>query len=212
MRNLLKTKNANSRPARSGRRWTSLLNVATWLIIGAAAFHIFRTVSPSIDLSRQMGPAPDFTLVDMQGQPFRLSDHKGKVVVLNFWATWCPPCRAEIPGFIDIQRDLAGDGVLFVGIALDDGGWNAVTPFANARGINYPVVLGNGATARRYGGITALPTTLILDRNHTIRYVHEGLILEHSLRKALVELTAEQAHATPTGRSRNLTSLATPRN
>ncbi len=107
--------------------------------------------------------APDWQLEGLDGKTVQLSDFKGKVVVLNFWATWCPPCRKEIPDLIALQTKYANDLVV-VGISLDENGLSAVKSFVARTGINYPVVMGDQGTASAYGGITAIPTTFVIDR------------------------------------------------
>jgi cytochrome c biogenesis protein CcmG/thiol:disulfide interchange protein DsbE len=112
--------------------------------------------------------APGFTLKTADGKTVQLSKMKGKVVVLNFWATWCGPCRREIPEFIEVYGKLKLKGVEFVGIALDNEGWAKVTPFVTKNAITYPIVLGNEALQKAYGGIEAIPTTFIIDKKGNI--------------------------------------------
>src|ERR1035437_7850787 len=87
-------------------------------------------------------PAPDFEVKDANGQAFRLADYKGKVVLLNLWATWCGPCKVEIPWFIDFEKNYKDRGFAVVGISLDDDGWEAVKPYIEERKMNYRVALG----------------------------------------------------------------------
>ena len=108
--------------------------------------------------------APAWALPDLNGRTVTLSSLKGKVVLLNFWATWCPPCRTEIPDLIALQKKYADDGVVVVGVSLDETGSSAVKSFVAKNGINYPVVMGDQRTASAYGGITAIPTTFVIDR------------------------------------------------
>lgn len=135
--------------------------------------------------------APDFVLTDASGKPVRLSNFRGKVVLLNFWATWCPPCNAEIPWFIEFQRTYGDQGLVVLGISLDDDGWKSVTPYAANKQINYPVMLGNGDVTRLYGGVKSLPMTLIVDRLGNIVATLVGLInkdqYEAQIRGALAE-------------------------
>jgi len=105
----------------------------------------------------------------------QLSDYKGKVVLLNFWATWCGPCRLEIPWFEDIERQKKDKGFEVLGIAMDDEGWEAVKPFLAELKVNYRVVIGDDTTAKEYGGVDALPTTFLIDRGGRIAAVHVGL-------------------------------------
>ncbi|MEO5719116.1 MAG: TlpA disulfide reductase family protein [Chthoniobacterales bacterium] len=118
--------------------------------------------------------APGWELKNLEGKPVKLSDFKGKVVVLNFWATWCPPCRREIPDLVALQKQYAGKGLVIVGVSLDEGGPATVTPFVKKMGINYPVVMGDQKTAAAYGGIEVVPTTFIIDKTGRIAAVRQG--------------------------------------
>ena len=132
-------------------------------------------------------PAPDFTLNDAYGNEVRLSDFKDKVVILDFWATWCPPCKAEIPHFIELQDEYKDQGLEIIGISLDWNGHRIVAPFAEENGINYTLLLGNEEITDSYGGIMSIPTTFVIDRESRIRNryigyrdkeVFEGIIKE----------------------------------
>jgi len=120
-------------------------------------------------------PAPDFALKDADGKTVRLSDYKGKVVLLNFWATWCGPCKIEIPWFMDFQRKHKDRGFVVIGVAMDDDGWDVVKPFVNQYAINYRIVLGDDRVSEAYGGVEALPTTFLIDRESRIADTHVGL-------------------------------------
>jgi thiol-disulfide isomerase/thioredoxin len=122
--------------------------------------------------ARQMTPA--WELPDLGGKTVQLYDFRGRIVVLNFWATWCPPCRREIPALIAFQKQYADKGVTVIGVAMDENGLERVANFAKRMGINYPVVLGDGKTAEACGGIEALPTTFILGRNGAVVSGMEG--------------------------------------
>ncbi len=110
-------------------------------------------------------PAPDFVLKEVSGHTLRLSDLRGKAVLLNFWATWCPPCKVEIPWFIELQRQYGPQGLQIVGISMDDASPDAILKFAADMGINYPVLLGDDKVADAYGGVQALPTTFYIGRD-----------------------------------------------
>lgn len=138
--------------------------------------------------SLQGQDAPDFELEQMNGETFRLSDHRGEVIVVNFWATWCPPCKKEIPGFVELQNEFGSEGVLFVGVSLDEGGFDAVRPFAEKMDINYPLVVDDGTVASKYGGVRALPTSFVVGPEGKIQYARPGFLPENVLREKLKPL------------------------
>ncbi len=119
--------------------------------------------------------APDFALTDAFGRTVRLSDFRGKVVLLNFWATWCSPCEQEIPWFIDFQRQHEQQGFTVLGISVDSEGWNAVRPYLERKKVNYPVMLTNDETAGLFGGLQSIPLTIVIDRSGRIAAIHAGL-------------------------------------
>jgi peroxiredoxin len=112
--------------------------------------------------------APDFTVTDIQGKKLSLSDYKGKVVLLDFWATWCAPCLEEIPHFVDMQQQLGPQGFQTIGISMDDGP-EPVKKFYQEHKLNYPVAVGDSKLADSYGGILGLPVTFVINRDGQIR-------------------------------------------
>jgi peroxiredoxin len=112
--------------------------------------------------------APNVELTDLEGKKVPLSDFAGKVVVLNFWATWCGPCRAEIPDLITLQSKYGPQGVVVVGLSLDAEGAGIVKPFIQEHRVDYPMLIADAATARQFGGIIGIPTTFVLDRQGRI--------------------------------------------
>jgi peroxiredoxin len=125
--------------------------------------------------SRERKPAPEFTLTDANGSSVKLSDYRGKVVLLNFWATWCGPCTLEIPWFIEFEQEYKSRGLEVVGISMDDDGWAAVKPYVSEHKMNYRVLMGDDSVSQLYGGVDALPTSFIIDRDGNIASVHVGL-------------------------------------
>lgn len=135
--------------------------------------------------------APNFTLADVNATPVKLSDYKGKVVLLNFWATWCGPCKIEIPWFIEFEKTYKDRGFTTVGISMDDDGWKAVKPFMTQKAINYPVMIGSDHVSELYGGIDSLPTTFLIDREGRIVSRHLGLISKHDYEAEILKLISE---------------------
>ena len=120
--------------------------------------------------------APDFTLTDANGTSVKLSDYRGKVVLLNFWATWCGPCAIEIPWFKEFEQEYKSKGFEVLGISMDDDGWPAVKPYIAERKINYRILLGNDSVTQLYGGFDALPVTFMIDREGRFAFgAHIGL-------------------------------------
>ncbi len=118
--------------------------------------------------SKPVDKAPDFTLRDINGEEFNLYENIGKVIIINFWDTWCPPCRAEIPSFIDLYSKYKDKGVLIIGIALAMKGEKIVKSFVEEYKINYPVLIASKKVIEDYGGITGIPTTFILNKKGEI--------------------------------------------
>jgi len=138
--------------------------------------------------------APSFTLQDLNGKPVSLSDFKGKVVILDFWATWCPPCVIEIPHFIELYEQYKDQGFAMVGISLDSAGISVVKSFARKYQINYPILMTDGQVDRVYGGITAIPTTFVIDSAGNIRRKYIGYrdkaVFEADIKALLAEAKA----------------------
>jgi peroxiredoxin len=131
---------------------------------------------------------PDFTLKDASGKGQSLADYSGKVVLLNFWATWCGPCRTEIPWFIEFERKFQPQGFTVLGVSMDEDGWKVINPYVAEHKINYPVVLANEEVNQRYGGIDALPTTLVIGRDGKVKFLHSGLISREEYEKEIRQL------------------------
>ncbi len=133
------------------------------------------------------GPAPDFTLPDASGHPVRLSSFQGKVVLLNFWATWCPPCRTEVPWFQEFHMRYGGDGFVALGVSVDES-WQPVRAFLEQTLVTYPVMVDSGEVAGLYGHLKALPATLLIDRKGRIVKVYTGLVERAEYERAIERL------------------------
>ena len=127
--------------------------------------------------------APQFAITSDRGTKLSRTDFGGKLLVLNFWATWCPPCVAEIPGYIALQKKYAAQGLVIIGISMDRRGPAAVEQFAAARGINYTIVMGDDASAEAFGGIEALPTTFLINRQGVIVHRKIGAVATEEYEK-----------------------------
>jgi len=137
----------------------------------------YRTAeATSLKPAHERNMAPDFALKDADGRTVRLSDYRGKVVLLNFWATWCGPCKLEIPWFVEFEKQLKDKGFAVLGVSLDEGGWDVVKPYLERARVNYRVLMGNDDVANLYGGVESLPTTFLIDRQGRIASVHVGLV------------------------------------
>jgi peroxiredoxin len=143
--------------------------------------------------------APNFTLKDEDGKSVQLSDYRGKVVLLNFWATWCGPCKIEIPWFVEFERKHKDQGFAVVGISMDEDGWQVVKPFVSDAGINYRILMANDSVAQLYGGVDSLPTTFIIDRDGRIAAVHVGLVSKSSYENDLKQLFESPSGARAVG-------------
>lgn len=141
--------------------------------------------------------APEFELTSLDGKKVRLTDFKGKAVLLNFWATYCQPCKIEMPWFVQLQNKYGTEGLQVIGIAMDDASETDISKFARELGVNYPILLGKEDTGQAYGGIPFLPTTFYIGRNGKVVDKVFGLKgraeIEESVKKALSDSGTVQA-------------------
>src|SRR5208283_902325 len=129
--------------------------------------------------------APDFILSDSKGAPIRLSDFKRRVVVLDFWATWCHGCQIEIPWYMEFQKKYQAQGLSVIGVSMDDDGWKSVKPYLAENPINYPIVIGNKELGKLYG-VEQMPVTLLIDRAGQIVSSHAGMVEKDSFEREIV--------------------------
>ncbi len=142
-------------------------------------------------------PAPAWQLKDLDGRVVSSGQFKGKVVVLDFWATWCGPCRTEIPGYVALQKKYAADGLVVIGVSVDQGGPAVVRQFVADEKIDYPIVLADDRIAGAFGGVDAIPTTFIIDRDGMIRYRKIGTMPAEAFEEILKPILREARPAAP---------------
>jgi cytochrome c biogenesis protein CcmG/thiol:disulfide interchange protein DsbE len=164
----------------------SLLRAA---IIAVSASLLFFVNRPTTHHLHNPYPAPEFELRDLKGNQVHLSEFRGKAVVLTFWATWCAPCRRELPWLVEFQKKYGPRGLQIIGVSMDDGGINAIAPFVRKMGIDYVVLLGDNQVSSLYGGLAVLPTTYYISpRGDVIAFVNGVLSkteVEHDIREVL---------------------------
>ena len=153
-------------------------------------------------------PAPDFSAQNLDGKDVTLADYKGKVVLVNFWATWCDPCRIEIPWLIDMQNKYGPKGFTVLGIAMDDEGKSVVAPFLakerfDVNGeklpMNYPIVIGNDNIADKFGGLFGYPTSVLVSPDGKIVKRITGIISEDEITKAIEDLLPQATAKSSSG-------------
>ena len=162
-------------------------------LIAAAALVLAAAAPASAELAKAAArkPANDFSLPGRDGKPVKLSSLKGKVVLLDFWATWCTGCKVEIPWFIEFDKAYRAQGLAAVGVSMDDEGWKTIEPYLKAHPISYPVVAGNVDAAGPYG-ISALPVTVLIDRAGRVAARHVGVVDKKQFEAELKQLLAEK--------------------
>ncbi len=139
--------------------------------------------------------APDFSLKTLDGKTLTLSDLRGKAVVLNFWATWCPPCKVELPWFVDLQKQYGPQGLQVVGISEDEGGKDKVAQFVKEMGVNYTIAVDDNSVSEKYGDVEDLPTTFYIDRNGKIIQFAMGLVDRDEIEQKMKAALATKASA-----------------
>jgi peroxiredoxin len=151
-------------------------------------------------------PAPDFELTALDGKKVKLSDLRGKAVLVNFWATWCGPCKIEMPWLVDLQQRYSAKGLVVLGISVDEGSTDKIAAYAKEMGVNYTVLRTTDAVSDSYGGIDGLPTTFYVNRNGVIIGQAAGLVskdtIEDDINRALTQ------GGTPSSASSNADSSA----
>jgi len=142
----------------------------------------------SSEVDTQIGKmAPAWELIDLNGKPVKSDNYEGKVIILNFWATWCPPCRAEMPDFIKLHKAFKDKGVTFLGISLDTG-LGPVKRYVRTEKVSYPILMGNSKIVTDYGNFSAIPQTFVIDAEGRINKQFMGLVKFDKLEKVIQSL------------------------
>jgi peroxiredoxin len=164
----------------------AILAVVLALVLGACSGSRDGEANIRPEASRKQ--APGFALKDASGETVKLADYKGKVVLVNFWATWCGPCEVEIPWFVDFEQKFKDRDFAVLGISMDDDGWKSVKPYVASHKINYPVVIGSEVVSQQFGDIESLPTSFLVDRQGRIAAMHVGLIDKRDYLHEIIKL------------------------
>lgn len=176
----------------------AVLEAFGWLVLaGFLAYRLAPQAAAAFGIGTSTtSQAPSFQVRTLEGETLTTSSLRGKVVLVNFWATWCPPCRFEMPGFQRVYEARRSEGFVVLGLSTDQSGAATVAEFLYERAVTYPVAMATEELIRDFGGARALPTSYLLDRSGRIRYRVEGIFAEPALRAAVSRLLAE-SHPTP---------------
>lgn len=159
----------------------------------AAAFALATTAPPDLTPPDSRKAVPHLALTASNGKPIKLSAYKGRVVLLDFWATWCEGCKDEIPWFMEFQNKYKKSGLSGVGVSLDDDGWKSVTPYLHDHKINYLIVVGSWESAKQFGVDKGMPVTVLIDRTGKIADVHAGVVDKASFEAEIQALLKENS-------------------
>jgi peroxiredoxin len=170
-----------------------VIEIALWLVVaGLFLWRIAPQARAAAGLGKGGAAAPAVTFDLLAGRSLPLRDLKGQVVLVNFWATWCPPCRAEMPGFQRVYEAKQSSGFAVVGVSMDDASRAHVVSFLRDHGIRYPVAMATTDVVEAFGGVTSYPTSFLIDRQGRVRYTVQGFFAEPTLRAAVDRLLEER--------------------
>ena len=179
-------------PSGTKRRIRISIEMVLWLVVATLLVHrVTPQVRAAFGFDAGSAAAPPVAVPMLAGGQIGLADLRGQVVLVNFWATWCPPCRLEMPGFQDVYEAKRAQGFTILGISADDGPPANVQAFLTERGITYPVGMNMPQIALAFGGVNSYPTSFLIDRSGNIRYVVRGIFAEAALAQAVDRLLAE---------------------
>lgn len=168
-------------------------SIVALLALAISSFALPATGPADLTPATVRKKAPDFTLEDSQGALIKLSSFRGKVVLLDFWATWCTGCKKEIPWYMEFQDKYKNEGLSAIGVSLDDDGWKSVKPFLQEHKINYPIVIGDWDTMGKSFSFNAMPATLLIDRDGKVAELHVGMVDKPAFEADIRTLLKESA-------------------
>lgn len=183
-------RHADGRPPR--RSWLRALEASLWVVVAALfVWRVTPQLRAAVGRPAAGADAPAVSLAMLQGGSLPLRELQGQVVLVNFWASWCPPCRAEMPGFQAVYDARRAAGFTVVGVSMDDASPERVAAFLRDHHITYPVALATPPTVAAFGGVNDLPTSFLIDRRGRVRYTVRGVFAPQTLRSAVDSLLAE---------------------
>lgn len=174
----------------------SLGSVGWILLLGFLGYRMAPQVQAAFGAGSGGDMAPSYAALTLDGEAISLEGLRGKVVLVNFWATWCPPCRVEMPGFQRVYEDRRDEGFVVLGISTDQAGQGVVREFLEERGITFPVTMASGQVVQGFGGVQTLPTSFLIDRQGRVRQEVKGIFAEPALRMAVRHLLEENLSTT----------------
>jgi peroxiredoxin len=173
-----------------------ILTLSTLTVLTAGTVDASQSPTDKLVPETSRKSAPAFSLADANGKPIQLSDYRGKVVLLDFWATWCGGCKLEIPWYMEFDKKYKGLGLTVIGVSMDDDGWKSVKPFLARKtdpetggniAMQYPVVIGSEQLAKAYN-LTSMPMTLLIDRQGKIALSHTGVVNKNDFEAHILQL------------------------
>jgi len=173
-----------------------LRHIAVVIILIAGSFALAANSPANLTPADSRKALPGIALTDDKGGPVNLSAYKGRVVLLDFWATWCTGCKEEIPWFMEFQDKYNKTGLTVVGASLDDDGWKSVKPFLSEHKINYRIVIGTLESAKQFGADKGMPVSVLIDRDGRIADLHPGMVDKAAFEHEIQILLKEPAKAT----------------